>query len=143
MRIKENVWRRLYDKRGEGITSALYALLILTIVLFIGVDIFGYTVTAMKLRGVCSETLTLMKIENGFDSNTRQKFIAYAHLQGLDTSAVTVTGTPKLVQRGDVITITAAIPYVLTSLQPFGNQVTFNIKVEMWGLAQDYIQGGG
>lgn len=134
-------WSR--QNSGEGIISSLYTLLLLTIVLFVGVDILGYTVTAVKLRGACSETLTLMKIENGFDSITQQKFITYAGVQGLDTSEISVTGTPKYVQRGDVVTINAAIPYALTSLRPLGYQFTFNIKVEMWGLAQDYIQGGG
>lgn len=140
---KKSVVECLRSKRGEGVISALYTMLILTVVLLVGVDIFGYTVTAAKLRSTCSETLTLMKIENGFDSKTRQVFLDYAGLQGLKTSTIYVTGTPKHVQRGEVVTIMASAPYVLTSLRPLGQQFTFNINIEMWGLAQDFIQGGG
>lgn len=120
--------------------SALYTMLILTIILFVGIDIAGYTSTAWKLRNACSETLTLMKVENGFDSVLEQKFMDYATVQGIDPANVSVTGTSKLVQRGDMVTIKATTPYVLKSLCPLGRELSFTINVEMSGLAQEFIR---
>lgn len=120
----------------------MYTMLILTVIFFVGIDIAGYTSTAWKLRNACSETLTLMKMENGFDSNTERIFLDYAAVQGLDTCDISVDGTSKTVQRGDVVSIKAAIPYVLRSLRPFNHELTRVIKVEMWGLAQDFIRKG-
>lgn len=130
----------ILDCHGEGIITGLYTMLILTIIFFIGIDIAGYTSTSWKLRNACSETLTLMKIENGFDSNTERIFLNYAEIQGLDTSSISVKGTQKTTQRGDVVTINADIPYVIRSLRPFNNELSVNISVEMWGLAQEYIK---
>ncbi|MCR4443456.1 MAG: DUF4320 family protein [Peptococcaceae bacterium] len=127
-------------ERGEGILTALYTLLLLTIVLFVGIDIAGYTAAAWKLRNACSETLTLMKIENGLSSEIESAFYEYATVQGLDATLVSVTGTPQKVQRGDIVVIKASMPYCLSSLRPFGQQLVFNINVEMWGMAQDFIR---
>jgi len=128
------------SERGEGIISALYAMLIMTIIFFVGIDIAGYTATAWKLRNACSETLTLMKVENGFDSTLEQRFMEYIEVQGLDPSMVSVAGTPKLVQRGDMVTIKAATLYVLKSLRPLDRELRFTINIEMSGLAQEFIR---
>lgn len=130
----------LNEQRGEGIISALYTMLLLTMIFFVGIDIAGYTGTVWKMRNACSETLTLMKIENGFDSATERVFYNFLQNQGLDISQVEVTGTGKLVQRGDMVTIRATIPYVLRSLRPFDQELRINVKVEMAGLAQDFTR---
>lgn len=130
----------LHEEKGEGIISALYTMLLLTIIFFIGIDIFGYTGSVWKLRNACNETLTLMKIENGFDSATERAFYEFLQKQGLDISRVEVSGTGKLVQRGDLVTISATTPYVLRSLRPFDKELKFNIKVQMSGLAQDFVR---
>lgn len=136
MKLKELV----RSKQGEGIISALYTMLILMIILFIGIDIAAYTSTGWKLRNACSETLTLMKIENGFDGRLEEKFRDFLAVQGLDPAAVSVSGTPKLVQRGDMLTIRASTPYVLRSLRPFDRELRFIVKVEISGLAQEFIR---
>ena len=139
-KVEINLRKMLREEKGEGIITALYTMLLLTMVFFIGIDIFGYTGTVWKLRNACNETLTLMKIENGFDSSTERVFFGFLHKQGLDTSQVEVSGTGKLVQRGDLVTISAATPYVLRSLRPFGQELKFSVKVQMSGLAQDFVR---
>ena len=132
----------LKSQRGEGLISALYTMFILFIVFFVGIDIAGYTGTSWKLRNACSETLALMKIENGYDSNIEQKFIGYLSQLKLDPARVAVTATPQKVQRGDIVTIRAITPYVITSLRPFNKELSFNVTVELSGMAQDFIQEG-
>jgi hypothetical protein len=127
-------------EKGEGIISALYALLLLMVVFFVGMDFAGYLTTSWKLRNACSETLTLMKIENGFDYRTEQAFKEYLSLLGLDSSVAEVKGTPKLVQRGEVVWIRAKIPYIVRSLKPFNRELQLEIIVELSGLAQDFVR---
>lgn len=129
------------SEQGEGILTALYSMLILTIVFFIGIDIAGYTAASWKLRNACSETLMLMKKDNGFDGSTKDRFIEYIALQGLEPSKVSVWGTPKLVNRGDIVSIQAVMPYPLKALKPFNQEINFNIRVEMSGLAQEFLRG--
>ncbi len=126
--------------RGEGIISALYTMLLLTIIFFIGIDIAGYTATAWKLRNACSETLNLMKIENGYDGSTELAFMRFADVQGLQTERINVSGTPKTVQRGDTVEITAGIPYEVRSIRPFNQSLKLDISIKMSGLAQEFVR---
>jgi len=127
-------------ERGEGVLTALYTLLILSVVLFVGIDIAGYAASAWKLRNACGEVLTLMKIENGINGEIERAFYEYVAAQGLDPSLVSVTGTLQKVQRGDPVVIKAHMPYCLRSLRPFGRDLVFDISIEMWGMAQDFIR---
>lgn len=138
--MKTKIQELLKSEHGEGMITALYTMLILMIIFFVGIDIAGYTATSWKLRNACSETLTLMKMENGFDSALEARFIEYMALQGLDPKTVSVSGTSKLVQRGDMVTIKATTPYILKSLRPLDQQLQFNIEIEMSGLAQEFIR---
>jgi hypothetical protein len=81
-----------------------------------------------------------MKIENGFDSNLEQRFLEYVAIQGLEPASVGVTGTPKLVLRGEMVTIRARTPYILKSLRPLNKELNFIIDIEMSGLAQEFIR---
>jgi len=126
--------------RGEGIISALYAMLLLTIIFFLGIDIAGYSATAWKLRNACSETLSLIKIENGYDSRMEEAFLRFAAVQGLETEKVRVSGTPKTVQRGDPVEIDASIPYEIRSVRPFNQRLSVEIKIRLSGLAQEFIR---
>jgi len=128
------------DQAGEGIISALYTMLLLTVIFFVGIDIAGYTGMVWKVRNACNETLPLMKIENGFDSNTEHIFYQLVQELGLDPARVRVSGTPKPVQRGDKVVIRAETSYVLTALRPFGRELSFAVRVEMAGLAQDFLR---
>jgi len=125
---------------GEGILTGLYSMLLATMIFFIGIDIAGYTATVWKMRNACTETLTLMKVENGFDSNTKQLFYELVQKQGLDSSRVEVSGTAKSVQRGEQVTLRATAPYILRALRPIGQELSFQVKVEITGLAQDFLR---
>ena len=94
------------------------------------------------MRNVCSETLALMKIENGYNSQIEQKFIGYLSQLKIDPARVSVTATPQKVQRGDILTIRATTPYVITSLRPFNKELSFDVTVEMSGMAQEFIRQG-
>lgn len=131
------------NERGEAIINGLYAMFILIIIFFIGIDIFAYSTTAWKLRNVCSETLTIMKMENGWDSGTRQIFDNYLLNQKIDPAKVAVTATqknPAIIQRGDPLTLRAVTPYEVRSLRPFNRAITIDIKVELTGLAQEFVR---
>ncbi len=130
----------LGNQAGEGLITAFYTILLLTMIFFVGIDIAGYTGTVWKLRNACSETLTLMKMENGFDSSTEQVFYQFLQNQGLDISKVQVSGTPKTVQRGEMVRIVATAPYVLRALRPFNLELSFQVRVEMIGLAQEFVR---
>ncbi len=140
MSKKRPIKKLLTDIHGEGIITGLYTMLILTIIFFIGIDIAGYTSTSWKLRNTCREALTLMKIENGFDSQIEEFFYDVAETNGLDIRQLDVSGTPKPRQRGDVLTVRASIPYNLRSIRPFNRQIIVDIDYEISGLAQQYVR---
>lgn len=138
--MKQLLWHFAKSEQGEGMITTLYTMLILMIIFFAGIDIAGYTATSWKLRNACTETLSLMKIENGLDAALEDKFRDYAAAQGLDPAKVTLTGTSKLVQRGDMVAIRAAMPYVLRSLRPLNRELSLTIDIEMYGLAQEFVR---
>ena len=135
--------RKLWSsQKGAAFISGLFTMLVLTMVIFIGIEIACYMSTYWKLRVACSETLSLMKIENGFDQNTEQYFQNFLRVQGLDPrkDQVDVEGTAKTVQRGDIVSIEAEIPYTFRAIKPLGKEFHLTIKVAMSGLAQEFIK---
>jgi hypothetical protein len=132
--------RILGDERGNAVITGLYTALIITVCFCVGIDAAGYGSLAWKLRNACAETLALMKIENGFDADVRRKFEAFLDVQGVEPGLVTVTGTSKLVQRGDMVEIHAETVYSLKSLRPLGHELSAPVQVTLRGLAQDYIR---
>lgn len=139
-RFKNFFKKLLGDQRGEAFLTLPYAIFLMIILLFVSIDGGGYMVTKWKLRTACSETLTLMKMENGFDLNIEAKFDEFLTKLGLNPSEVNVVATPKLVQRGDVINIKADYDYKLFCLKPLGQELTWPITVELSGLAQEFIR---
>lgn len=135
----QNLWS---SQKGAGFISGLFTMLILTMVIFIGIEVACYMSTYWKLRVACSETLALMKIENGFDENTRQYFQNFLQVQGIDVQKekVKVDGTKKLVQRGDIVSIESELPYTFRAVKPLGQEFHLTIKVAMSGLAQEFIK---
>jgi hypothetical protein len=128
------------DKRGNAIITGLYTALIIAVCFCVGIDVAGYGSLAWKLRNACTETLALMKIENGLDAGIRQKFEEFLDVQGVDPGQVTVTGTSKLVQRGDLVEIRAETVYSLKALRPLGHELSAPVQVTLRGLAQDYVR---
>lgn len=135
--------RRLwFRQKGAAVISGLFTMLILTMVFFIGIEVAGYLSIYWKLRVACSETLALMKIENGFDERTKEYFADFLKVQGLEMQKdqVKVDGTEKYVQRGDIVTIEAEMPYTFRAIKPLGKEFHLTIKVAMSGLAQEFIR---
>jgi hypothetical protein len=130
----------LRDRRGNAVITGLYTALILTVCFCVGIDVAGYGALAWKLRNACTETLALIKIENGFDASIHQKFAEFLNIQDVDPGGVTVEGTPKHVQRGDIVEIHAETVYSLKALRPLGHELNVPVQVTLRGLAQDYIR---
>ena len=130
----------LKDEKGEGIISGLFIMLILFIVFFVGIDIAGYISTSWKLRNACNEALTMMKMDNGYNAEIENSFLNFASAQGLNIGEVVVTGHPHKAQRGEPVTIQVTYPYKLQSLRPLGQALQFQVRVEMTGMAQDFIR---
>jgi hypothetical protein len=128
------------DSRGNAIITGLYTALIIVVCFCVGIDAAGYGSLAWKLRNACTETLALIKIENGFDAEIRRSFEEFLTVQGVDPDQVTVAGTPKLVQRGDLVEIHAETTYSLKALRPLGHEMNAQVQVTLRGLAQDYIR---
>lgn len=138
--MKGKIQKLIKAEQGEGIITGLYTMLILVMIFFVGIDIAGYIATGWKLRNACTEILTLMKVENGFDSNLEERFLEYVSTQGIDPNKVSVSGTPKFVQRGEMVTIRTTALYTLKSLRPFNRELQFAIVIEMSGLAQEFLR---
>jgi hypothetical protein len=131
----------LRSKKGEGISITIPILtLLLAIFIYFGIDVYGYLSTAQKVRSVASETLEIMKADNGFSFDTKQYFDSLARDYGLDPSQMTVTATPQRVQRGATVSITVKTTYKVLSLKPFGKQVTADIDVFESGLAHTFFR---
>lgn len=129
------------NERGEGNVIAVpFLVLIIAILLYIGVDVYGYIRTIQKVNSVCTETLEIMKAENGFDNTTRQFFDDLAIKHGLDPSIIQIQATPKLVQRGMVVEITARTTYAVHAFRPFGREITQDVRGHAVGLAQTFIR---
>jgi hypothetical protein len=139
---KERNLNLLTSERGASWLSGLFTMLVLTIVIFIGIEVACYLSSYWKLRVACSETLALMKIENGFDAQIKQCFDSFLKVQGLDPhqDRVKVVGTAKTVQRGEVVTIRTEMPYTFRALKPLGKEFHLTIRVAMSGLAQEFIK---
>jgi hypothetical protein len=130
----------LRGEQGSAIINGLYTMLMIMICFCVGVDIVGYGSMAWKLRNACTETLALIKIENGFDDHLNLKFQEFLTVQGMDPNLVQAEGTPKLVQLGDLVEIHAETTYTLRALRPLGHSLEAPIQVTLRGLAQDYIR---
>jgi hypothetical protein len=134
-----NMFRKLIREQcGESILTLPILMLIICMVMYMGVDILGIYSAHQKLRTAASETLTLMKMENGWDSNTEVFFEQLIAKTGLSPANVTVTATPKGAQRGDTITLTASTNYEVRSLKPLNRTIIVPVEIEISGLAQEF-----
>ena len=128
------------DQAGEGIISGLYVMLVLAIVLFVAVEVASYSMSAWKLYGACAEIMDMMKAENGIDGDMERRFrelMAVLRLEDLD---IQLEGTPKTVQRGDMLELEASGNYRIQSLRPFGKELNLPMRMHLHGLAHAYIR---
>ena len=127
---------------GEGLLSGLYVMLILAIVLFLAVEIAAYGMSAWKLYGACDEIMAMMKAENGLDSAMALRFRELTVTLRLEHLNIRLEGTPKTVQRGDILELRAEGRYPIRSLRPFGKEFSVAIGLRLHGLAHTYIRRG-
>lgn len=131
----------LKDTRGESPLTFPIAALLVVMLLYTGVDILSYYSVHQKLRTAASETLTLMKMENGWDTTTDLFFHNMIQSVGLQSYEITTDETtPKPVQRGDLVTISVRTEYEVKSLKPLNKTIKIPVQIELSGLAQDFIR---
>ena len=120
--------------------SGLYVMFVLAIVLFVGVEIASYSVSAWKLYGACSEVMEMMKAENGLDRTIEQRFYELVDALRLGELDIQLEGTPKTVQRGELLELSARGRYRIYSLRPFGQELSVPVSMQLHGLAHTYIR---
>ncbi|MNW65690.1 hypothetical protein D3C74_440940 [compost metagenome] len=118
--------------------------LLMALILSVGaVDIYGYQMTKSNLKTTVNESLQVMKVENGAGENFRKRFDELLRLNGIDPARVKVQATPQMVQRGDLVEITATIEdYYILILKAIKVPTKTQIRVHASGLAHKYIRGG-
>ncbi len=133
--------RRYMNRQGLAeITPLVYSLFILMMFAVLYVDLYGYFYLKNNLRQAVDETLTMMKAENGFDERTRGFFEQAARKLGLDPTRVGLQGTPKPVQRGDPVELSASTDYEIRGLRPLNKTLKVQITVHSVGLAHTKIR---
>lgn len=135
-------WRLFYKgEKGEGIVSFLFLVLISLILMLISVSIYqAYTIQG-NLQTACTETLQLMKVENGSDAATKTKFDSLLTKLGMNPRHVTYEATNKTVQRGDPLEVQASTVYPIFALRAVGVNTTVTLSAKATGFAHKYIRG--
>ncbi|WP_080771941.1 DUF4320 family protein [Paenibacillus polymyxa] len=137
--------KKSFNQRGDMTGMTFMAIvLVISVFAFFGTDIQGIWSSHRKLAVAVDDTFSLVQAEGGFDSNLRAYFYDLCRTQGLDTSKITISGTPKLVQRKGHVELNATITYTLKSLKPVGvGEISFIIPASADGLARTYFRTGG
>jgi len=125
---------------GEGLLSGLYVMFVLAILLFLTVEIAAYGMSVWKLYGACGEIMEMMKAENGLDNAMTQRFRELLTTLRLDDLGIRLEGTPKTVQRGELLELRAEGRFPIRSLRPFGREIGITIGLRLHGLAHTYIR---
>jgi len=133
------------SQAGESALTLPVMMLIIAMVLYMGVDFLGIYATSQKLRTAASETINLMKIENGWDSGTQAFFHDLLDKLGLPPNRVNVIfATPKSesppVQRGDQVSLDISTTYEVRSLRPLNHAFVVPVRIRLTGLAQEYVR---
>ncbi|MCL2121072.1 MAG: DUF4320 family protein [Clostridiales bacterium] len=129
------------EQSGEGLTSGLYTLFLLSVILFVAVEVASYSMSVWKVYGAAGEIMEMMKSENGLDGAMKQKFNALSAVLNLGELDIHLSGTPKTVQRGDLLELEVQGRYRIRSLRPFGKELSVPVRVNLRALAHTYIRG--
>ncbi len=136
-------WQQFYrSERGDGIISIFFLLLIVLIISLITVSIIQYVMIRSNLRTAANEVLQVMKVENGADQATRARLDGLLQSMGMNPAKVSFTATPKPVQRGDLLEVTAIREYNVFALKAVGVNYTVPIQVHVSGLAHKFYRTG-
>lgn len=123
-----------------GSIPLMFFTLVAAIFLYLGIDLYGYIVQQQKLTVATNELLEIIKAENGYDSANREQFNRLIQKSGIDPARVTLTATPKLVERGNTVEIEASMEYECIGLKPLGKTVKLPIRVKQDGLARTFFR---
>ncbi|MGG1878807.1 DUF4320 family protein [Paenibacillus cisolokensis] len=123
-----------------GSIPLMFFMLIASIFLYLGIDLYGYIVQQQKLTVATNELLEVVKAENGYDSVNREQFDRLIQKSGIDPTRVTLTATPKRVARGETVEIETSMVYECIGLKPFGETVKLPIRVKANGLAHTFFR---
>ena len=125
---------------GESILGGMYTMFLIALVLFVAVEVSGYSTSVWKLYGAAGEIMELMKAQNGFDGEMQYRFRELQTALGLDDLVVQIDGTGKSKQRGELLELRINGVYPIHSLRPFGREFTVPIHLRLHGLAHMYIR---
>ena len=139
-RAKRALRSLLQEQAGEGLFTSLYVILILAVIMFAAVEVASYSMSAWKLYGAMGEIMEIMKSENGLDSAGERRFRELTVSLKLDDLGLSVSGTPKTAQRGDLLELRVTGRYKVRCLKPFGKELVAPINMKLNGLAHAYIR---
>lgn len=130
-------------ERGDGVIPFLFITLIALILMLISVSIYqAYTIRG-NLQTACNETLQLMKVDNGADSKTKDRFDTLLTKMGMNPKQIDYDATPKGdLNRGDSVEISASTNYKVFALKAVGMNVEVPITAKAIGFAHKYIREG-
>lgn len=143
MKLRDKLNQFIKSDEGDGFITFLFIALICMIFAVIAVNVIQYNMIKSNMKTAANETLQIMKVENGADITTKEKFDDLLRKMGSDPAAVTFTATPKQVQRGDFVEITATREYNVFALKAIGVNYNITITVHVSGLAHKFIRQGG
>lgn len=123
-----------------GSIQTIFFIFVASIFLYIGIDAYGYVSLQQKLTLANNELLEIVKAENGYDASNRTQYDDLLRKIGIDPNEVTLTATPKLVQRGESVEVESSIVYECIGLKPLGQTVRVPINVKANGLAHTFFR---
>ena len=131
------------SERGDAFIGLLFAFLFMMIIALLAVSIIQHNLIKVNLKTAANETLQIMKVENGADVKTKQRFDELLRDMNMNPTKVSFSATPKTTQRGDKIEITAVQEIEVIGLKAIGIEYIFPVRVHVSGLAHKYIREGG
>ena len=134
---KGGFWHR---EDGEGLISGFYVMFVLALVLFLAVDVASYAMCSWKLHGACGEIMEMMKAENGLDAGMEARFKELVGALHMEDMTIALAGTPKTIQRGELLELRAQGQYEVRCLRPLGQSIKVPVRVRVHGLAHTYIR---
>lgn len=141
MKVLKSLIAPLKNNRGAvGSIQTIFFIFVASVFLYIGIDVYGYVSLQQKLTLANNELLEIIKAENGYDASNRTQYDDLLRKIGIDPSKVTLTATPKLVQRGESVEIESSIVYECSGLKPLGQTVRVPITVKVNGLAHTFFR---
>lgn len=138
--MRSKIHAFIKGQKGDWIIAIPIAILISLILMLLVVSIYQSYEIRSKLRTATNEVLQIVKVENGADSTTRAHFDDLLKRMGMDPNKVEFHATPKTVQRGDLVEVTASKDYNVFALKAIGVDYTIKITVTSTGLAHKFIR---